>query len=123
MSWQGFKWQVPMNLNLTLPDGDKQGCMKRLDTLKKEEWIEFRIGKFVTTPMTVGEISFSGFSLPGIASPASASKALFSSQPPEAAKIMRQLCGSSVCIDLFSMYADSSSYWYFWRIHIHCKFC
>ncbi|KAF8011367.1 hypothetical protein BT93_J1847 [Corymbia citriodora subsp. variegata] len=52
-------WEVPVNLSLTLPDGNKQGRMERLDRLEKEKWLKISIGKFVTTPQTVGEISFS----------------------------------------------------------------
>ncbi|KAF7851732.1 hypothetical protein BT93_L2924 [Corymbia citriodora subsp. variegata] len=52
-------WEVPVSLSLTLPDGNKQGRMEFLDRLEKDKWLPISIGKFETTPKTVGEISFS----------------------------------------------------------------
>lgn len=59
MSSRNHGWEIPVNLSLELPDGKKQGRMERLDRLEKEPWIHISIGKFETTPKTVGEISFS----------------------------------------------------------------
>ncbi|XP_056176596.1 protein PHLOEM PROTEIN 2-LIKE A1-like [Syzygium oleosum] len=59
MGSRNHGWEIPVNLSLQLPDGNKQGRMARLDSLKKETWTPLSIGKFETTPKTIGEISFS----------------------------------------------------------------
>lgn len=59
MSSESDGWEIPVNLSLELPDGNKQGRMERLDRLDKEKWTWIVIGKFETTPKTVGEIRFS----------------------------------------------------------------
>ncbi|KAF8011363.1 hypothetical protein BT93_J1843 [Corymbia citriodora subsp. variegata] len=59
MSNESQGWQAPVNLSLSLPNGSKQVRSERLDRLEKEKWIPISIGKFETTPKTIGEISFS----------------------------------------------------------------
>ncbi|KAF8011358.1 hypothetical protein BT93_J1838 [Corymbia citriodora subsp. variegata] len=59
MSNESQGWQAPVNLSLSLPNGSKQVRTERLDRLEKEKWIPISIGKFETTPKTIGEISFS----------------------------------------------------------------
>ncbi|XP_048139877.1 uncharacterized protein PHLOEM PROTEIN 2-LIKE A4-like isoform X2 [Rhodamnia argentea] len=52
-------WEHPVNLNLALPDGTKQGRTENLGILEKEKWFPISIGKFETTPKTIGKMSFS----------------------------------------------------------------
>lgn len=50
---------IPGNLSLDLPDGNKQRRIEKLDKLERGKWTPIIVGKFETTPKTVGEISFS----------------------------------------------------------------
>ncbi|XP_039155745.1 uncharacterized protein PHLOEM PROTEIN 2-LIKE A4-like [Eucalyptus grandis] len=52
-------WNVPVNLNLTLPDKTTQGRIENLLVKPKGEWIDIPVGTFMTSPENVGEIRFS----------------------------------------------------------------
>ncbi|KAL3739353.1 hypothetical protein ACJRO7_020720 [Eucalyptus globulus] len=59
MSSQNYGWEMPVNLSLEFPDGNRQVRTERLDNSEKERWIPISIGKFEMTPKTIGEMSFS----------------------------------------------------------------
>jgi hypothetical protein len=55
---QASRWEVPMNVTLILPNGNKQGRKEYLEGKPKGEWIEIPVGEFVASPERTGEIEF-----------------------------------------------------------------
>ncbi|KAM7530249.1 hypothetical protein LguiB_033659 [Lonicera macranthoides] len=51
-------WQVPVNLKLILPDGNKQEKTEILDDKPQEEWTEVHVGEFISVPEKGGNIEF-----------------------------------------------------------------
>ncbi|KAG2688077.1 hypothetical protein I3760_09G077300 [Carya illinoinensis] len=54
-----YGWEVPVNVRLTLPDGNKQERKENLMKKPRGDWIEIPVGEFVTSPKNTGEIEFS----------------------------------------------------------------
>ncbi|XP_050369076.1 lectin-like isoform X2 [Argentina anserina] len=52
-------WKVPVNVRLTLPDGNKQGRKAELNKIPREQWTEIPIGEFKASPGLSGNIEFS----------------------------------------------------------------
>jgi hypothetical protein len=52
-------WEVPVNVRLILPDGNKQERKEDLMKKPRGEWIEIPVGEFVASPEKAGEIEFS----------------------------------------------------------------
>ena len=62
---EAYGWEVPVNVRLFLPDGNKQ---ERKESLMKKpigEWIEIPIGEFVASLEMAGEIEFSIYEYEG----------------------------------------------------------
>jgi hypothetical protein len=55
---QASGWEVPVNLTLILPDGNKQKRRENLAGKPRGEWIEIQVGEFVASPERSGEIEF-----------------------------------------------------------------
>ena len=53
-----YEWEVPVNIRLTLPNGNKQEHKENLMKKPRGEWLEIPIGEFVTSPENTGEIEF-----------------------------------------------------------------
>lgn len=60
-----YGWEVPVNIRLTLPDGNKQEHKENLMKKPRGEWIEIPVGEFVTSPENTGEIEFSIYEYEG----------------------------------------------------------
>lgn len=60
-----YGWEVPVNVRLTLPDGNKQEHKENLMKKPRGEWIEIPVGEFVTSPENTGEIEFSIYEFEG----------------------------------------------------------
>ncbi|XP_075673968.1 lectin-like [Castanea sativa] len=60
-----YGWEVPVNVRLTLPDGNKQEHKENLMKKPRGEWIEIPVGEFVTSPENTGEIEFSIYEYEG----------------------------------------------------------
>jgi hypothetical protein len=56
-------WEVPVNVRLVLPDGDKQERKENLMKKPRGEWIEIPVGEFVVEE--VGDIEFSVYEYEG----------------------------------------------------------
>jgi len=52
-------WQVPVNLRLTFPNGNKEERKEKLNRRPREEWIRIPIGEFETSMENQGVIEFS----------------------------------------------------------------
>uniref|UniRef100_A0A1D1YYU8 Protein PHLOEM PROTEIN 2-LIKE A1 n=1 Tax=Anthurium amnicola TaxID=1678845 RepID=A0A1D1YYU8_9ARAE len=52
-------WDVPVNLSLTVPTGNKQTCQVEMKDKPKEQWLELVVGEFKTTTSSKGDIEFS----------------------------------------------------------------
>lgn len=61
----GYGWEVPVNIQLVLPDGNVQEHKESLMRKPREEWIEIPAGEFRMLPEKVGEMQFSFFEYQG----------------------------------------------------------
>jgi hypothetical protein len=55
---QASGWEVPVNVTLIQPHGNKQERKENLAGKPKGEWIEIPVGEFVASPKRNGEIEF-----------------------------------------------------------------
>jgi hypothetical protein len=60
-----YGWEVPVNVRLILPDGNKQERKENLMKKPRGEWIEIPVGEFVASPEKAGEIEFSIYEYEG----------------------------------------------------------
>ncbi|XP_041023408.1 protein PHLOEM PROTEIN 2-LIKE A1-like [Juglans microcarpa x Juglans regia] len=60
-----YGWEVPVNVRLTLPDGNKQEHKENLMKKPRGDWIEIPVGEFVPSPENTGEIEFSIYEYEG----------------------------------------------------------
>ncbi|KAE8038961.1 hypothetical protein FH972_011420 [Carpinus fangiana] len=60
---QASGWEVPLNLTLILPDGNKQKRRENLAGKPRGKWIEIQVGKFVASPERSREIEFAIYEL------------------------------------------------------------
>ncbi|KAF8408628.1 hypothetical protein HHK36_004691 [Tetracentron sinense] len=60
-----YGWEVPVNLRLALPDGNKQERKERLLDMPRGEWVELRVGEFHTSHDRVGKMQFTMFEYEG----------------------------------------------------------
>ncbi|KAL6201654.1 hypothetical protein ACLB2K_025366 [Fragaria x ananassa] len=54
-----YGWKVPVNVRLTLPDGNKQERKADLNKIPIEKWTEIPVGEFRASPGLLGNIEFS----------------------------------------------------------------
>ncbi|XP_071725167.1 LOW QUALITY PROTEIN: lectin-like [Rutidosis leptorrhynchoides] len=62
---QAYGWQVPVNVRLGLPSGNKQERVENLMNKPREQWIEIPAGEFRTSPENLGKIEISLFEYQG----------------------------------------------------------
>ncbi|KAE8038960.1 hypothetical protein FH972_011422 [Carpinus fangiana] len=55
---QASGWEVPVNVVLILPDGNKQERKENLVGKPRGKWIEIPIGEIVASPTRTGNIEF-----------------------------------------------------------------
>ncbi|GAV64363.1 PP2 domain-containing protein [Cephalotus follicularis] len=60
-----YGWEVPVNLRLTLPNGNKQEHKESLMIKPRGQWVEIPVGQFKTSSENVGEIEFSLYEYEG----------------------------------------------------------
>ncbi|KAJ4977172.1 hypothetical protein NE237_002278 [Protea cynaroides] len=60
-----YGWEVPVNLQLILPNGEKQEHKECLLSKPREQWIEILVGEFCTSPEKAGDMQFSLFEFEG----------------------------------------------------------
>ncbi len=60
-----YGWEVPVNVRLILPDGNKQEHKENLMKKPRGQWIEIPVGEFVTSQEKTGEIEFSIYEYEG----------------------------------------------------------
>ncbi|XP_030476179.2 protein PHLOEM PROTEIN 2-LIKE A1-like [Syzygium oleosum] len=58
LSRNSYKWPLPVNIELDLPDGNKLIRTENLERKPKEKWMKLRAGEFMMDPKTVGTIVF-----------------------------------------------------------------
>ncbi|KAK9937127.1 hypothetical protein M0R45_013939 [Rubus argutus] len=56
---EGGGWEVPVNVRLSLPDGNKQEHKVNLMEKARGQWIEIPVGEFRASPGKLGDIKFS----------------------------------------------------------------
>ncbi|XP_039168977.1 uncharacterized protein LOC104446486 [Eucalyptus grandis] len=61
MRSSGDGWQIPVNIQLTLPDGTKQEHTENLMEKPRRDWIEIKAGELSTTKHKEGEMEVSMF--------------------------------------------------------------
>ncbi|KAM5587173.1 protein PHLOEM PROTEIN 2-LIKE A1-like [Rosa sericea] len=54
-----YGWKVPVNVSLTLPDGNKQERKADLNKIPREQWTEIPVGEFRASPGLLGNIEIS----------------------------------------------------------------
>ncbi|KAM5559923.1 protein PHLOEM PROTEIN 2-LIKE A1-like [Rosa sericea] len=52
-------WKVPVNVSLTLPDGNEQERKADLNKIPREQWTEIPVGEFRASTGLLGNIEFS----------------------------------------------------------------
>ncbi|TKY45306.1 PHLOEM PROTEIN 2 A1 [Spatholobus suberectus] len=57
--WADDGWEIPINVRLVLPGGQKQEHKENLMEKSKESWIHIPVGEFVASEKDVGEMEFS----------------------------------------------------------------
>ncbi|KAJ4976956.1 hypothetical protein NE237_002062 [Protea cynaroides] len=58
-------WEVPVNLQLVLPNGERQERKENLLRIPKKKWMELKVGEFKTQTGNAGKVQFSLFETEG----------------------------------------------------------
>lgn len=60
-----YGWEVPVNVRLTLPEGNKHERKVSLMDIPRGQWTEIPIGDFRASPGKIGNIEFSMYEYEG----------------------------------------------------------
>lgn len=60
-----YGWEVPINVRLTLPDGNKQEHKENLMEKPRSKWVEIPAGEFMVEPRKGGFVEFSLYEYEG----------------------------------------------------------
>ncbi|XP_043690403.1 immune-associated nucleotide-binding protein 10-like isoform X2 [Telopea speciosissima] len=106
-----YGWEVPVNLQLVLPDGERKERKEWLLSKPRGQWVEILVGEFCTSPEKAGDLQFSLFEFGGQAKKGLVIKGVIIKPRKSIDEKLNNDCFTLIARDLLIAWGDNNCYW------------